>query len=164
VPLVLRKIRKAKWYKNSNVGWLKEGELQADSLGELITKSNALSVYHIENDKSNLERVVTAIAATGDALSAIDYALIDTLILEEIGIKNVSNLGGTPDDIVNNLHRDLIELTLGKLNNLAQAIQSKAMIERESEKNIKKRLADGVLSGELDKVRMKITMLDSLGL
>ena len=69
MPLFLRIIRKAKWYKNEQVPWLPEGELQADTLTDLSTKSNELSVWHIEDDRSNLEQVVTALAAGRDHLN-----------------------------------------------------------------------------------------------
>jgi hypothetical protein len=45
VALVLRKIRKSKWYKSGSVPWLEEGDLRADALSDLATKGNKLSVY-----------------------------------------------------------------------------------------------------------------------
>ncbi len=45
MPLFLRKIRKAKWYKINGAAWLPAGEFQADALSDLGTKDNTLSVW-----------------------------------------------------------------------------------------------------------------------
>ena len=65
----LRKIRKAKWYKDEKDTWLADGELQADSLVDLKTDDNALSVWYIEHDKSNLKRVIAALGANTKKIS-----------------------------------------------------------------------------------------------
>lgn len=54
MAFLLRKIRKNRWYKEQ-IEWLPDGELQADPLSDLGTKSNELSVYHVVIDESNLE-------------------------------------------------------------------------------------------------------------
>lgn len=166
MSFILRKIRKAKWYKNSNVGWLKEGELQADALVDLKTDSNRLSVYYVEADESNLERIITALAATSDSPSNLDYALIDTLILDQLGIQTLAIPGVTPDEKVNKWHIDLTELTAAALYNLAQQIHTNAKmnIRRKAEKDIKELLKDGILKDQLDKTKMKREMLDHLRL
>jgi hypothetical protein len=76
VPFVLRKIRKAKWYKHQKVAWLKAGELQADAIGDLYTENNALSMWLVTDDKSNLQRVAAALAANCEYLGNLDYALL----------------------------------------------------------------------------------------
>jgi len=38
----MRIIRKSRWYLKPN--WLSQGDVQADALGDLITKNNELSV------------------------------------------------------------------------------------------------------------------------
>lgn len=50
MALVLRKIRKSKWYKSGSVPWLEEGDLRADALSDLATKGNKLSVYLVDGD------------------------------------------------------------------------------------------------------------------
>ena len=83
MPFVLRKIRKSKWWKHPGVPWLAHSDLQADALGDLQTSSNQLSVYHIEDDKSNLEQIVTALAASRDTIANLDYALLDLQIVTD---------------------------------------------------------------------------------
>jgi hypothetical protein len=78
MPLILRKIRKARWYQydRSDFPWLLEEDIPADPLGDLATNDNELSVWQINDDKSNLPRVAAALAANCDDISNLDYALI----------------------------------------------------------------------------------------
>lgn len=64
MPFLLRAIRKAKRYKNPDLSWLGQDELQADAMQDLKTDSNSISVWHIVDDQSNKERIVAALAAT----------------------------------------------------------------------------------------------------
>jgi hypothetical protein len=124
LSLVLRKIRKSKWYRHDGVNWLPDNSLQADTLVDLKTQNNALSIYLVQDDESDLERLIAALAATGDNLANFDYALFDEAILREANLKIRSQPGGTPDQIVNAIqHRDLIELTTDGVLLLARAIR-----------------------------------------
>jgi hypothetical protein len=155
VSLLLRTIRKAKWYKNENVSWLAEGELQADAMADLSTKDNELSVWHIEYDRSNLEQVVAALAAGRDSIANLDYALFDQQILSAIGIKIKDTKGGSPDEKVNSWHRDLMELSATKLMELAKAIQTKAAKERILPKDIIRFIKQAAESGQIDLAKLK---------
>jgi hypothetical protein len=84
MPFFLRTIRKARWYNVEGVSWLEKGDIQADPLADLNTKGNELSVWLVENDRSNLEQVVTALAATRTDISNLDYALLDVRLLPEL--------------------------------------------------------------------------------
>jgi hypothetical protein len=156
VPFFLRKIRKARWYKNPDVPWLTEGELQADALGDLLTSSNQLSVWHIEDNRSNLERTIAALAANVTDISNFDYALFDQQLVYEIGIKVESTKGASPDEEVNSWHCDLIEVSASKLIELAKAIQTKAEIRRIQVQDIIQLVAEGISSGRIDRTKMKL--------
>ena len=119
---LLRQIRKSKWYAHKDVPWLGEGNIQADALADLKTEDNALSVWFIEGDKTNLEDVVAALAAGRDVIANFDYALIDESLVTEIGIKVTATPGEVGDPRVRIWHRDLAELSGGKLYGLALAI------------------------------------------
>jgi len=166
VPFFLRKIRKAKWYKNENVSWLAEGELQADALSDLETKNNELSVWYVEDDKSNLEQIAAALAASGDAISNLDYALLDQEVLSEVSIKVRNTRGGSPDKKVNSWHRDLVELSATALFELAKAIQTKATKERILPRDIGRLIKRAVDAGQIDRTKLKpgvAAKLDSIG-
>ena len=47
---------------------------------------STLSVWYIEDDKSNLEQVAVAVASTRDSFSPFDYALVDETLLTAINI------------------------------------------------------------------------------
>ena len=86
MPLLARMVRKPKWYKNQNVPWLPKDKLQADSLVDLKTENNSLSVYHIKDDLSNLEQVITAHATTRQDISNLDYILFNPELLPKLNI------------------------------------------------------------------------------
>lgn len=68
---ILRKIRKNRWYKTEEISWLPDNELQADALDDLRTKYNELSVYRIDENESNLDRVIAALATNTDNPSTL---------------------------------------------------------------------------------------------
>jgi len=162
VSLVLRKIRKSKWYKNEGVPWLAEGELQADALSDLATKDNELSVWRIEGNRSNLERVVVALAAGCDYISNFDYALFDQETLSEINIRIKNTEGDSPDEDANSWHVDLAELSATKLMELATAIMRKAEIKRIPEKSILRLVARAVASGQIDRTKLRLKSPDDM--
>jgi hypothetical protein len=118
----MRGIRRARWYKQEIQPWLQKDEIPADPLGDLKTTGNGLSVYLIDDEKSNLGRVVCALAATRDRIQHFDYLLFDWDILLSTGITVKRSEGKTPDCAVNELHCDLAELSGQKLLALATDI------------------------------------------
>jgi len=160
MEMLLRGIRKSKWYKNPDVPWLPENELQADALGDITTSSNALSVWLIEEDGSNIENVVSALASNRDELTNFDYAVLelDEVINSGINIKEAT--GETPDDNANGRwHRILVELTVPNINTLAITIQTSGQIKRVSPKNVKKWIREGLESGRIDPSRIEDKIL-----
>ncbi len=100
MSLLFRKVRESRWYTAGDAAefaWLPASDAQADALDDLRTKSNALSVFVINEDRSNLERVATAFAASGDELTNIDYAIFDDDVLHRLGVPPRPEPGRTPD-------------------------------------------------------------------
>ena len=92
MAFILRKLdQKASFYA---LDWLEDDDTQADALWSLRTKGNQLSVWLIDDNKSNLKRVIAALAAGRDTLDKIDYALIDRRVLEspDIPVSKVDGL------------------------------------------------------------------------
>ena len=154
MPLLLRKIRKGKWYKNDSVLWIGENEIQADALGDIVTSSNTLSVWLVEDDKSNLEQIIIALASGCDNISNFDYALLDVDSLSSLGTKIETKEGSTPYARANQWHRDLVELTTNKLFNLAEAIFVLSDRERVAEKTVLNWIKDAVRNGQIDKMKL----------
>jgi hypothetical protein len=151
MPSLLRTISKAKW----EIVGLANGELQADALTDLNTRGNVLSLWHIEDDRSNVDRLITALAATRQKPDKFDYAIIDLDILSTIGIHIRASIGETPDEAVNSWHWDAIELTATQILKLAQAIRETGEIKRVLEKQITKMLIDAASSGRIQRARIK---------
>jgi len=163
MPLLLRKIRKSKWYKSLNVPWLPPGELQADALGNLKTENNKLSLWHIEDNSSNLNQVLIAVLTTLDVPSNIDIALIDSNLVSDIGINMESTKGNTKISNVNiNWHRNLIELTANKLMQLAQIIMQHASFKRFSEDEALSLAQKTIDAGTINKTLFKKTFQEYL--
>lgn len=152
---LLRKIRKNRWYKTEELTWLLEGELQADALDDLRTKSNELSVFHVDLDASNLDRVVAALAISFDDPSNFDFALLNEEILSEIGIKVKKSPGALADKEVNGWHSDLCELSDAKLLELARTIKTKAGIDRKDYMEVLNIVADSLTNGYIDRSKIR---------
>jgi hypothetical protein len=170
MPLILRKIRKARWYQYSQADfpWLLDEDIPADPLGDLATNNNTLSVWQIDDNKSNLPQVAAALAANCDDLSNLDYALLDQQFLQN-NITLQPSLGNSPDKTANqNWHCDLVELSARKLVDLAKAILAHAEIKRIPEKEMLHLLAQAAASGQIeraklhDKIRAKIDKATAL--
>lgn len=150
---LLRKIRKIRWTQEFD--WLLDEDLQADSLGDLSTSSNELSVYHINENRDNLSRVIAALAVNSKDYSNFDYALFDENIINHLRINIKKSKGETADDQVNQWHSDLHELAALKLLELAKAIKKNAIIERKMPKEVLALVADSLQSNFLDRSRIK---------
>lgn len=170
MPLILRKIRKARWhkYEASVFSWLGNDDMPADPLGDLATNNNTLSVWQIDDNKSNLLQVAVALAANCDDLSNLDYALLDLQFLADKITLQPSH-GNSPHETANqNWHCDLVQLSALKLVALAEAIFKHAEIKRIAEKEILNLLAQAVASGQIeraklsDKVRAKVDKVMAL--
>lgn len=155
MPQLLRAIRKTRWYNSSNITWLTRGEIQADPLGDLATSQNTLSVWQVEDDGSNLEQIITALASGRDSISNLDYAVFDLNLLCGIGIDIKDEPGVTPYEKANIWHKDLIELTGRKLVKLAEAMLTNAEIKRISEKEILRLIKEAVANGRIAQAKLK---------
>lgn len=123
-------IRKRNWDKPADAPWLKSNELHADPLGDLRTTDNALSVWLIHDDKSNLEQVIIALAVNRQQIDKFEYGLFDQAIPLKLDIPMLTSDGKTPIPDANRWHRDLVQLTADKLVDLAKAIFDKMERER----------------------------------
>ena len=89
-------IRKSRW-EAEKPSWLKEDEFHADPLGDFVTRSNTISVWRVEDDKSNLRRLVTALAANRDKFDIFESIIFDEKLLSVLDIKVQDTEGDTPD-------------------------------------------------------------------
>lgn len=157
MPFVFRKIRRARWVRSPDLDWLAEGELQADALLDVLTENNKLSVYLIEDDRSNFQQVVAALAANRDKPANMDYALIDMSELMALDIQFAETSGETVDTAVNAIHRDLIKLTAAKVAAMSNVMLTQGEIKRVKQNDVIQWIAANVLSGNIKREEIKIT-------
>ena len=155
---VLRKIaNKRNW---DGPHWLGEHDCQAQVVDCLGPQFNKLSVYVVRPDQ--LGRVVAALALTRDNLASLDLAIADASILSEQSIKEDTTLGATPDNDVNVWHRDLVELSIGRLAALATAIRTGGKIQRFQPREVLRAIATSIDSGHIDIAELRTGMAASL--
>jgi hypothetical protein len=160
VPRFLRKIRQARW---SRPAWLPDEELRADLLGDFQTKNDALSVWRILDDNSNLDRVVVALAASCQSVSNVDYALFDESVLLGAKVSAEQIAGETPDEDANTAwHHDLVRLTAKDILRLADDLQRTAERGRYAEKQVRRLLLEAVSAGRIASDRLVPQLRESL--
>jgi hypothetical protein len=159
VPLILRAIQKGRWrtaVDAPELGWLPPGEVQAQALRDLEPANNRLSVWHVEDDRSNLDRLLAVLASTRDALFSLDYALLDEAHLARLGIRTEGNPGESPDREANlQWHRELVELSVSKIASLSSAILEHGERSRRMDRSIATLLLQSVAAGHLDPAQFK---------
>src|SRR5215472_10234387 len=101
MPLLLRNVRENRWLKSEAAPWLKNGDVPADPLGDLATKNNRLSVWEVAGDRSNVERIVRALAVNRDRVADMGYVLFDSSLLATAGIETAKEKGATQDEGAN---------------------------------------------------------------
>lgn len=154
---LLRKVKQNRWYKADAQPLLEVGDVPADPLGDLNTTQNKLSVFQVDENRSNVERIARALAIGGQRLDNVGYVLFDASLLEKASIELDPTDGATVDSVVNKCHADLINLTGNKLVTLTRLI----LLEGESDTILRKRIIElveeGLGSKELpEKVREKL--------
>ena len=154
---VLRVIRKARWYRDESTAWLGEGEFQADALADLETKGNALSLWVVADDRSNLEQVVSALASTRQYIANLDYALLDQKFIAEHNLKLQPVTGNSPYEQVNMWHHDLVELSASKLCVLAKIIFECGEKKRYTEKDVLRLISRAIALGRIDRAKLKMS-------
>lgn len=149
MSFVLRKLdRKAAFYQ---LPTLKVGDVQADALADLKTSGNALSVWMVQENLANLDRIVAALAAKRDILAKLDYALLERHALDSLGIQVVQKRGDSFDDQANDLwHQDLMDLSGTKLLKLAAMMQAKAKLVRHNKGEVRDFIAASIDDGFID--------------
>jgi hypothetical protein len=164
VPFLLRKITKSRWFREAALAWLPPEELSADAITDLKTADNSLSFWLVNDDRSNLEDMILAVAAAGDFVSHVDYVLIELSSEIEGQFKVEAEPGETAYTSALPFHRDMCELSATKLLRVA-AVVSRTPRERWQKGDVEKLLCASYKDGRLDHGKLRERMrkeLDSL--
>jgi len=156
MPFYLRKVKRAFWLREPYIDWLSEDSFPADSLNDFATVDNKISLWLIEDDKNNLERVLGAIGSNRSSVQEIDYLLIDSGVFKPIAERLLNSPSNTPDHEANELwHYDAVQLTGKEICHLGRMIfgnyQPVRVKPREVSRILNESIDQGVLSlAEID--------------
>ena len=160
----LRVVRQARWFVFPDIDWLPKNTVQADALLDLKPKDNRLSLWLIGENGENLERVASAIATTRTDLVVLDYALLDSDHIDQIGLKERKSSGTTLDEEANaECHRDFVELTIPHVCELAEVIRGHSNVVRVPWKTLGEWLKEGITAGRIDSSRLNPKITTKLG-
>lgn len=114
---LLRVVDGARWDFVDEVTDWAQVVLPAAPFGDLRgSPSNKLSVWVVEEDRSNLERIIAGMAATRGNIEKFDGRLVDEAAVLALGIDIQKSSGSSRDREANrNWHADLIQMDLRKL-------------------------------------------------
>ena len=138
MPFLLRGLKKLELWKQDSptFAWVGKDDFAADLITDLVpTHGGTLSVWVIEDDLSNLSRVIAAMIATKTKKESVGsdfpYLLINQDAIADEGFELDEKQGDTPDDVANKKwHRDIAKLTCSKLFQLARVLwQAKKLDE-----------------------------------
>lgn len=146
--LLLRKIKQHRWYKELAKPFLEADDIPADPFGDLQTTENLLSVWEVHEDRSNLVRVVRAVAMGGQRIDHTGYILFDSVHLDAAGIELQQNEGRSDDKGANGWHRDLV-LSGKKLLALAKLLLEHGETGTITKPELVDAVEEGIRSGEL---------------
>jgi len=156
-------LKTSAWDQYGDLPWLKTAEVQAPALWDLGFGDNRLSVWSIEDDKSNLERIIGALAARRENIENLDYVLIESSSLSEPDIAIEKTNGETPDEDANTrYHFDGIQLAISKILNIANLIKLSPEKERVQSFDVKKYLLKSFERGYFNQGRLKAELLGKL--
>jgi hypothetical protein len=151
MPLLVRKINKAKWMQNDI---LSGEDVSADAITTCMkTFQNALSTWRVSREEE-VEDAVLAMVAGQERLETMDVVFIDRSSLEDKGINLKSTPGITPLKELINKHIDICDLTYRLLGvvaeNIVRSIKDEK-IKRYTKKDLKKILTEAIEAGRLHK-------------
>ena len=156
MPLLLRTVRQNRWLKDEAAPFLLIDDVPADSVCDLQTQQNLLSVWEVAQDRSNIERIVRAVAIGRQKIANMGYVVFDSGLLPAAGIEIRENKGTTLDEGTNAWHRDLV-VSGNKLVALTKAILQHGESGTVLKKNLRQLVDEGIRDGQIpEKLRAKL--------
>lgn len=162
----MRKIRKTRWDKEliKQEIWLGPDEIPSDPLGDLTTTNNQVSIWELDQTKSNLNRLIAAIASNSDHVDKFDFVIfsIDQRKIEEMGIGLNPSMGKCPDKEMAKFHRDMGKFSGSKLVSFVKWILENGETERYLPKKVSKLIADSIQNGFIKKDDLNDSIYDKV--
>ncbi len=155
MPFLLRTLRKNKFVRELQPAWVPADDVQAGALKDLESGENQLSFWLLDDELSDLDRLLAGLAANRDQLANLDFALIPLEKIVELRLQIEENPGDCLDAQMGLLHRDRAQLTASHLAALAKTISLHCQLERRSKSQVRTLLLNSVAVGYLDVEAMK---------
>lgn len=152
MPLLLRRIVIERW--DAAVTHL-DSPLPSDPLADLVTKGGRLSLWLVMDNRANIDRLITAVAANAGVVSNVPFVLIQQSLLEEHHFQIVESKGNTPLPEAVNEHRDVVDLDATRLIEVAELFRRHGDFNEYSELRVRELLADAVNGRRLRKQDLK---------
>lgn len=166
MPYFLRAIyNNTKWDKNQFPTWLAEGDLPSCIVRDLRADDNALSLWEIPDEETNLPQVIAALASNRKILiDNFDYALLSTSYVDDVNFICSHKNGTTPYTDMNPYHRNLSNLSMQKLIYFAHLLCKYGHFRRKGWKELRALLLDAVNNNKLDLNKVPEELKQSLGI
>jgi len=109
-----------------------------------------LSVWWIDDQRSNCDDVVTALAATRDRPDDLTYVLVDESVFANLGLPIARSKGRTPSLKANDYHRDVLDVYGSRLLRIASAFYHRGTLQRVLEVRVEELLRSAVVDKRVD--------------
>jgi hypothetical protein len=164
MPYFLRAIySNIQWDETQFPSWLKEGDLPSCIIRDLRADDNALSLWEIPDDKSNLLDVSAALASLRSNMKQdFDYALLNAQYLDELTFPPSKQPATTPYRDINHYHRNVPKLSLNSVVRFAHLLSKHGQFDRIGWKHISARLKRANSNGQLDLTKMRANLKKQL--
>ena len=151
MPLYLVRITKRRWERDFQESpWLVPNLISADVYADVKVTKGDLSIWHIEDDRSNLNDVITALAVNRQLLAPLDYGLFPQNVIVDSHLTLVHTAGDTPLADANHWHRDLTELTVDKLTDFIKTIFDIMEKNRVQQRVVKQLITSAAAANRID--------------
>jgi len=162
----LRAIRSnIEWDNPDYRSWLLEDELPSCIIRDLRADDNALSLWEISDDQSNLLDIVAAFVSGGNGIkNDFDYALLSAKYLNEISVMPTKIPARTAYTNFNQYHCNVPNLSINQVVYFAYLLSRHGIFDRMGWKDIEKRLKEAHTRGQLDLTKMKRGLKKQLGI
>ncbi len=167
MPYFLRAIyRNVDWDRTQFPSWLKEDELPSCIIKDLRADDNALSLWEITDNESNLPDVVAAFVSKRikGIKNDFDYALLSAKYLDDLSFAPLTIPAKTAYLSMNHYHRNVPNLSIGKVVYFAYLLSKHGGFDTMGWKEIRAQLLDAHKKGQLDLKRMCPELKEELGI
>lgn len=157
----LRVVSRANWIRTSWPPWVPAGDVPSDSLSEIWTTDNELSVYKADS-QDEIDSAVAGIAAGRANISPVDYVLISPETLDNFGLKAAASPGATHSRTANALHADVLDISGLNLLILAAAMADDLPKIRVARRQVETLLQRGIATGDIDVTALQPSLVSAL--